>query len=67
MPELQVFDNIEDMKASDNHMPAISMEEALIRVLDLMDLYASLAQPRPSSPGEDDGINWVELKWPAND
>lgn len=67
MPELEVFDNIEDMKTSGRHTPARSMEEAFVKALDLMDLYASIDQTKHSRTDRDDGINWVELKWPAND
>lgn len=67
MPELEVFDNVKDLKGSVKRQPAASMEEALIRVLDLMDLYTSLDKPKPFPEKTDDGIDWVELKWPGND
>ncbi|GEM_PF-4038797 len=65
MPSVEVFDNVNDLKASYERKPAKSLEEALVRVLDLMDFYSSLSEYTPSY--DNDHIKWVELKWPTDD
>ncbi|MCE7990801.1 MAG: hypothetical protein HEP71_02425 [Roseivirga sp.] len=67
MASFEVYSTAEELKTSiPTESEGLSMEESFIKVLDLMDFYASLDQVKPSRPDTDD-INWVELKWPAKD
>lgn len=66
MADVEVFDNVNDLKASYERKPAKSLEEALVRVLDLMDLYISLSDQPPSCSDYGDDIPWVELQWPSH-
>lgn len=66
MAYVEEYKSIEELKASSSKSAQLTMEEAFTRVLDLMDLYASLNQ-NIHYTAENDSIDWVELKWPAND
>jgi len=55
-----VYDSIEKKNLVKQEESTISSKEALIRTLDLMDLYARFnANQRPT---KDDGIPWIILK-----
>ena len=66
MAHVEEYKSIEELKSSVPIGTRLTMEEALIKVLDLMDLYASINK-NIHYTSEEDGIDWVELKWPAND
>lgn len=55
--KVEVFSSIEEMKNRSDHQQ-LTDEEALNKVLDLMDMYATMR----GITYEDDGIEWIELK-----
>lgn len=64
MASVEEYKSIEELKSSSSRGTRLTMGEAVTRVLDLMDLYASLNHDLDYT-AEDDSIDWVELKWPA--
>lgn len=68
MAHVEEYKSIEELKASAPIGTNISMEEAILKVIGLMELYASIDKnKRLPVDKTDDSIHWVELKWPTDD
>ena len=66
MNKLESYHSMEEMNEAHKQREKVSLEQALIATLNLMDFYAKINGPNFRSDEEDNGIQWTELNPPKN-
>lgn len=65
-PKVILYESIEQERFMAAEPEQLTDEQALARVLDLLDFNAALAsqnEHKVSMPAESSAIEWIELKW----
>ena len=66
MKAVEVYTDIQEKNISSDPIE-LSDTEALIHALNVLDFNAALTSVNPDLPKAYDPIEWIELKWIAND